>query len=172
LMPPHPARPGQLDIPLVWEAGTSRAKGGGFEGASPQPPPAVGRVGAWRLWLAVLADAGVIVLAVTGVWGVAAVLVGTLGRAQFMLSAAVGLEMATVLALGCLWGWRASPGMLLAGVCFTRPIPFGQTVRLWLYWLASLLVLGLPLVLRHRGVSLAERLAGGTLSLRSLPEDA
>jgi hypothetical protein len=45
-------------------------------------------------------------------------------------------------------------------------------VRLWLCWLVSLLVLGLPLLLRHRGASLAERLAGGTLSFRSLPEDA
>jgi hypothetical protein len=171
-MPLHPPSPGQLDIPLVWEARTGTAKGGGTEDPLPQPPRMAGRVGAWRLWLAVLADAGVVVLAVTGVWGVAAVLNGTLGRAQFMLTAAVGLEMATVLALGCFWGWRASPGMLLAGVCFSRPISFGQTVRLWLCWLVSLLVLGLPLLLRHRGASLAERLAGGTLSFRSLPEDA
>jgi hypothetical protein len=126
-----------------------------------------------RLVLAALADAGVVVLALAGCWGLAAAGVGAgLEPVQLLVTAVVGLEVASVVELGCFWGWRASLGMLLASVCFTRPIPSGRAIRLWLVWLASLLALGLPLVLRSRGEFVAERLAGGTLSFRSSPGDA
>jgi hypothetical protein len=74
--------------------------------------------------------------------------------------------------VGCLWGWRASPGMLLVGIRFSRPIPWLRVCRLWLWWLLSLPLAGIPLLFRRRGESVAERLADGALSLRSLPAGA
>jgi hypothetical protein len=171
-MPQRPSPPGQLDIPLIWESSGEKPGTDGPEGPHPPAPQPPGRAGFWRLWLAVLADGGMVVLAVTGVWGMAAAFGVGLVSAQLVLASGVGLEVATVVALGCLWGWRASPGMLLAGVCFSQPIPFARAWRLWLCWLVSLPVLGVPLLVRRRGEGVAERLAGGTLSFRSLPEDA
>ncbi len=163
---------GQLDIPLVWETEPAAA-GRGAPAPRPEPQgelaPLAGTV---RLWLAVLADAGVAVLALGVFWGVAGLIASGLAPAQFALASAAGMEGASVVALGCLWGWRATPGMLLLGVCFSRPVPFARACRLWLLWLASLLLLGVPLLLRRRGESVAEKLAGGTLSFRSLPEGA
>ncbi len=171
-MPGRPSPPGQLDIPLIWEPRPADPEGGARERSSRPPAGASGRAGGGRLWLAVLADAGVVVLAVAGGWALAAGLAGGLAPLQLVLAALLGLEVASVVALGCFWGWHGSPGMLLAGLCFSRPIPIGRAFALWLAWLGSLLGLGLPLVLRRRGECLAERLAGGTLSYRSSPGDA
>jgi hypothetical protein len=169
---PRTPRSGQLDIPLVWETEPA-ASGRGVPALRPQPQgelaPFAGTV---RLWLAALADAGVVVLALGVFWGVAGLIASGLAPAQFALASAAGLESASVIALGCVWGWRATPGMVLVGVCFSRPIPFAQACRLWLLWLASLLLLGLPLLLRRRGESVAEMLAGGALNSRSFPEGA
>ncbi len=163
---------GQLDIPLVWETELA-AVGRGAPAPRLEPQgelaPLAGTV---RLWLAVLADAGVAVLALGVFWGIAGLIASGLVPAQFALASAVGMEGASVVALGCLWGWRATPGMLLLGVCFSRPVPFARACRLWLLWLASLPLLGLPLLLRRRGETVAEKLAGGTLSFRPLPEGA
>jgi len=171
-MPGRPPPPGQLDIPLIWEPRPEDPEGGGREPPSRPPRRETGGAGSWRLWLAALADAGVVVLAVAGGWALAAGVAGGLAPLQLVLAALLGLEVASVVALGCFWGWHGSPGMLLAGLCFSRPIPIGRAFALWLAWLASLLVLGLPLVLRRRGECLAERLAGGTLSYRPSPEGA
>lgn len=163
---------GQLDIPLVWETEPA-AEGRGVPTRRSEPHGELAPLaGAVRLWLAALADAGVAVLALGVFWGVAGVIASGLAPAQFALASAAGLEGTSVVALGCLWGWRATPGMLLLGVCFSRPIPFARACRLWLFWLASLLLLGLPLLVRRRGESVAEKLAGGGLSFRSLPEGA
>lgn len=163
---------GQLDIPLVWETEPAAADRGA---PAPGPEPKgdlAPLAGAMRLWLAALVDAGVAVVALGTFWAVAGVIVSGLAPAQFALASAAGLEGASVVALGCLWGWRATPGMLLLGVCFSHPIPFARACRLWFFWLASLLALGVPLLVRRRGESVAETLAGGTLILRSLPEGA
>jgi hypothetical protein len=171
-MPHRTVPPGQLDIPLVWEERPDRDEDRRGESQPRPSQPLTPFGGTWRLWLAFLADAALIVLAVTALWGVAVARVGALAPGQIGLASSVGLEVATVVSLGCFWGWRASPGMLLAGLCFARPIAFGRTVRLWLCWLVSLPVLGVPLLLRRRGESVAERLAGGSLSYRSSPADA
>ena len=170
-MPQRTPPPGQLDIPLIWEP---RREDPAAERPGPAHEPArpASRAGAWRLWLALLADAGVLVLVVASIWGLAAALGAGLGPAQLVLAGLAGLEAASVVAVGCLWGWRGSPGMLLAGVCFSRPIPFARASRVWVILIVSLLVLGLPLLLRRRGDSVAERLAGGTLSFRPSPGDA
>jgi hypothetical protein len=113
-----------------------------------------------------------LVLAVAGSWGLAAALGAELNAGQLVGAGLAGLEAASIVAVGCLWGWRASPGMLLARICFSRPIPWGRVCRLWLCWLLSLVVAGVPLLLRQEGESVAERLADGSLSFRSLPEGA
>jgi hypothetical protein len=170
-MAPRTPPPEQLDIPLVWE-GRERQLGRAPDGLSPDAhAPGPGGL-MWRLWLAVLADAGVIVLAVAGTVGGAAALGADLGPGQLALSGFAGLEVASVLALGCLWGWRATPGMLLVRVCFSQPLPWGKVVRLWLSWVLSMPVAGGPLLLRRRGESVAELLASGSLSLRSPGEGA
>jgi hypothetical protein len=107
------------------------------------------------LWVAALVDAGITAVGAAALVALAALLVESIAPGQ--------------LVLGCLWGWRATPGMLVLGVCFSEPIPFGRVCRLWLVWLPSLVLAGIPLVVRRRGESAAERLAGGVLRFRSLP---
>ncbi len=163
--------PGQLDIPLVWETGPGQPA---RDAPAPQPDPAEQPPfhAVLRLWVAVLADAGVVGLAVATFWGLAAALGAVLAPLQFGLAGIVGVAAASVVGLGCLWGWRASPGMLLLGLSFSRPIPFGRVCGTWLLWLLSILVAGLPLLLGRRGACVAERLAGGALSFRSSPGSA
>jgi len=170
-MPPRTPSPGQLDIPLVW--------GGAQEGRpsdqddSTRPPDALTPFGrTWRLWLGALADAGIVALFLAGGVGVAAAMGAELDGAQLVLAGLAGLEAASVAAVGCLWGWRATPGMLLVRICFSRPIPWARVCRLWLFWLLSLPLAAIPLLLRRRGESVAERLADGELSLRSLAAGA
>ena len=164
--------PGQLDIPLVWLKEPVDV----LRSAPAKPPesrPALLRfAGGVRLWVAVLADGGALAVATAVFWGLTGLLASGLNPMQLGLASAAALEAASVVAVGCLWGWRASPGMLLLGVCFSRPIPFGRACRMWICWLLSLLLLGLPLLLRRREESVAERLAGGAVSFRSLPEGA
>lgn len=170
-MPLRTPPPEQLDIPLVWDRREGRQ---GHAGDDPPPgtPTLRPLAGTWRLWLAVLADAGVIVLAVVSGSGVAAALGAEMVPGQLVLAGLAGLELASVVALGCLWGWRGTPGMLLVRICFSAPIPWSRVIRLWLSWVLSMLLGGVPLLLRLRGESVAERLAGGSLSFRSLAEGA
>jgi hypothetical protein len=170
-MPLRTPPPEQLDIPLVWEERERQ------QGRVPDDPKPGGHVlpplaGAWWLWVGVLADTGVVVLAVAAGIGVAAALGAEIGPGQLVLAGLAGLEVATVVALGSLWGWRATPGMLLVRLCFSQPLPWGRVFRLWLCWVLSMLVAGVPLLLRRRGESVAERLAGGSLSFRSPAEGA
>jgi hypothetical protein len=170
-MTPRTPPPEQLDIPLVW--GHARE---GRPADRDDPTHAPGNLtpfgGTWRLWLGALADAGIVALFLVGGWGLAAALGADLDGPQLVLAGLAGLEAASVAAVGCLWGWRATPGMRLVGIHFSRPIPWGRVCRLWLCWLLSLPVAGVPLLVRRRGESVAERLADGALSLRSLPAGA
>jgi len=170
-MPPRTPPPGQLDIPLVWATDPA---GEGREPApaeAPSVPPARG-ASAFRLWAGALADAVLVAVTAAAAVGLAAALADGISPAACALAAVAGLEIVTVVALGCLWGWRGTPGMLVAGVCFARSIPVGRACKVWGVWLLSLPVAGLPLVIRFRGESAAERLAGGSLRFRSLPADA
>jgi hypothetical protein len=170
-MPPRTPPPEQLDIPLVWGRAGESSPPDRTEPA--QTPRALTPLGSlWRLWLSTVADAGVVMLLVAGSWGLAGVLGARLEGGQLVLAGLAGLEAASVVAVGCLWGWRASPGMLLVGIRFSRPIPWLRVCRLWLWWLLSLPLAGIPLLFRRRGESVAERLADGALSLRSLPAGA
>jgi len=74
-MSPRTPPPGQLDIPLVWETEPAA----GTQGAAPAPgtaPAAAAPLpGASRLWLAVLADAGMTAVGAAAFMALAALLV-------------------------------------------------------------------------------------------------
>ncbi len=166
-MPPRTPPPGQLDIPLVWATEPPGEMPEPAPGVEPSPPPE--REGsAFRLWAGGLADAAILAASAAAAVGAAAVLASGVSPAGGALAALAGIEVVTVIALGCLWGWRGTPGMLAAGVCFAHPIPFGRACRLWGLWSLSLALVGLPLALRVRGECGAEWLAGSPLSSRSL----
>ncbi|HVN76370.1 MAG TPA: hypothetical protein VMT19_08645 [Thermoanaerobaculaceae bacterium] len=171
-MAPRNPPPGQLDIPLVWEL---EPPGGPVGPASAEGQPATPpfrAAGTLRLWVAALADAAITLIGVGAAVAAAALLLGGISPLQFALAAVAGVEAVSVAALGCLWGWRATPGMLVLGVCFSRPIPAGRVCRTWGVWLISMPLAGVPLVVRRGGESAAERLAGGALSYRSIPAGA
>ncbi len=171
-MPDRTQPPGQLDIPLVWAADPASEMRGPAPTERPSPAPPSRQASAFRLWGATLADLLITAAAAAVAVGVAAALLGGVSPAGAALAALAGLETTAVIAVGCLWGWRGTPGMLAAGVCFARPIPFGRACTMWGVWLLSLPLAGVPLVVRVRGESAAERLAGGALSSRSLPAGA
>jgi hypothetical protein len=161
---PQPADPRKrLDVPLVWdtkpeaEAGRRAVPGG-------SPPEAGHPRQLLRLWLAVLADVGTIAVALVSAWLVALLVGATLAPGQLALAILTGALIATVVGVGLLWGWRATPGMVLVGLAFTAPLPLGRAAVLWLWWIASLPFAGIPLLLGRGGRCWAERLAGAPLS--------
>lgn len=153
---------GQLDIPLVWETDQAPRVYPEPEAGRPAPAP-VAKPGVMRLWLAVICDLGLVLLAVGGAWVAAALLGAALLPAQLVAVAAAGLLLASVLSTGCLWPWRGTPGMLLLGIAFSQPLPFGRVWRVWLVWVVTLPLLGMPLVISGGGRTVAERLAGAAL---------
>ena len=157
----------QLDVPLVWATEQADQP----DERSKQPP--VQRLaGFTRIWLAALADAGALLSFVGLAWGVAAFAGASLVPLQLLLGGFAGIEAAAALAVGCLWSFRATPGMLLMGIEFAEPLVFRRVVRLWFGWLACLALAGLPLGVGWRGRNVTERLAGARLSSRPSVEAA
>ncbi|HUK13729.1 MAG TPA: hypothetical protein VLW17_10560 [Thermoanaerobaculaceae bacterium] len=171
-MPGRSTPPRQLDIPLVWERGEPPAAPSGPAPRRDDPAAAGARVGLVRLWVASLADLGLLLLAVGSAWTIAAVGGIAWSQAQLALAALAGLEAVSVLDVACVWIWRGSPGMLLLRTCFAEPMPLRRAFRLWAVWLVSLVAVGVPLLVRRRGSCVAERLAGAPLSFRPLPGSA
>ncbi len=161
---PRQRPPEQLDIPLVWEVEESPARPGP-DGIPPAAGPAQ-PCGIGRLALASLADLGVTSLAVGAALAVAAAFGAGLGAGQFLLAAAAGGELATVVAVGCLWGWRATPGLLLVDVRADQPLALARATVLWLAWLATSPVVAVPLLIGRRGRRPVERLAGSAFNCR------
>lgn len=159
-------RPEQLDIPLVWE------KDGGTEGVTEAPaarrtsarPPA--GCGVLRLGMAALADLGFTLVGIAAAGAAALVAGADLGPAQMVAGAVAGVELVSIVAVAVLWGWRATPGMLVLNARFDIALPLGRAAVCWLAWLALLPVAALPLLLGHRGRRPLERLAGGLVSCR------
>lgn len=166
MMPPDRRIPEQLDVPLVWELEPSPALPPRDDDPFPQPPRAM-PAGAGRLLMAVLADAGVLVAFVGCGWATAVACGTELNPLQLVLAGGLGLEVATVVATACLMGWRATPGMLLAGVEVADPLALARATGVWAVWVASLPLLGLPLIVGRRGKRLLERLAAAPAILRS-----
>ncbi len=159
-------RPEQLDIPLVWEQ-----DGGADETAEPRRSPGrparpAAGCGTFRLGAAALADLGFTLAGVAGVGAVALLAGAELVPVQMAGGALVGLELATVVGAAVLWGWRATPGMMVLNARFDTRLPLGRAVACWLAWMAVLPVAALPLLLGRRGRRPVERLAGGSLSCR------
>ena len=156
---------GQLDVPLVWDRVPADGPARPRERVPRPAPPGSG----WsrlRLWVAALADLGVTLLALAGGWGVAAGVGAALVPLQLATAALAGLLAGAVLGVGTLWGWRATPGMALLRLRFAAPLALGRSAPAWLGWLASLLLLGAPLLLGRRGATVAELLGGSELTLR------
>ena len=156
-----------LDVPLVWDRPPS-----GPQAAPPRSrikPPVPGqRWSRGRLWVATLADLGVVLLSLAVTWGVAATLGASLTGPQLAASALAGLLLAAVLGVGTFWGWRASPGMALLRLRFADPLPLVASARVWLGWLLFLPLAGFPLLLGRRGRMIAERLAGSEVVITPL----
>jgi hypothetical protein len=156
----------QLDVPLVWDRTLTDAQPRLPERAPRQSPHAASWSRA-RLWVASLADLGVVLLALAASWGVAAASGTTLAPLQLVVAGLAGILLGAVLGVGALWGWRATPGMALLHLRFAAPLTLAQGQRLWLGWLVSLLLVGVPLLVGRRGRTVAERLGGSELTLRS-----
>ncbi len=145
--------------PLVWEL-EPPPEG---EGQEDDPfPPRAGEpaAGFGRLLVAALGDGGVLGASVAGGWTLALACGAGLAPGQLLMAAAVGLEVATVVGVTSLVGWRGTPGMRLAAVAFHDPIPIPRALALWLGWVVCLPVLGVPMLAGTRGQRLVERLAG------------
>jgi hypothetical protein len=156
-------RDDQLDVPLVWERGSA------VETSVPGraiPSAGARRPGVLRLALVAGVDLGHLLSCIGVAWGVGELCGARLDPLQLTLSAVVGLEVAGVIAWGCLWAWRGTPGMLLSGLCFDDPLPFGRAGSVWLWWSVATCMLGLPLAVRFGGTAVVERLAGSALSSR------
>lgn len=155
----------QLDVPLVWDRTLPEASPRLPE-RSPRPFPRTARWSRARLWVASLADLGGVLLALAASWGVAKGAGATLAPLQLAAAGLAGILLGAVLGVGALWGWRATPGMALLHLRFAVPLTLGQGQRFWLGWLASLLLVGVPLLVGRRGRTVAELLGGSELTLR------
>jgi hypothetical protein len=153
----------QLDVPLVWER-TPSSPPPPVERAPRRPSPAA-QWSRGRLWVASLADLGVVLLVLAACWGVAAGVGASQAPAQLVPTGLAGVLAAAVLGVGTLWGWRATPGMVLLHLRFTGPLTLGQGHKVWLGWVLSLMLAGLPLLVGARGRTGAELLAGSELTL-------
>ena len=84
-----------------------------------------------------------------------------------MIVALVALETASVAAVGMLWVWRGSPGLLLLEIGFAKPLSARNALRVWLFWLCGLPLVALPLLVGGSGRRPLERLGGTVVSFRS-----
>jgi hypothetical protein len=158
--------PEQLDVPLVWEVEPAPPVAPRADDPFPEnrpPPPA----GAGWLLLAAAADAGILASLVGGGWALAALCGAQLKPLQLAAAGLLGGEVATILAVTCLFGWRGTPGMLLATLNFSVPATLPRSFGLWAAWAASLPLLGLPVIVGGRGRRAVERLAGGPVIRRA-----
>jgi hypothetical protein len=162
-----PDPPGHLDVPLVW-GGETRDQGSSSAGVPrPQGDSRSQGIRLWELWIAYLADTGIVLLCIGSTWVLAAVGGAGLNPLQIVLSAIVGVEIAAFVITATVWTWRGSPGMLLANLVFAKPVALSDALALCFIWHLVLPVLGLPLLVRRRGATWAERLAGAAINPRS-----
>ena len=162
-MPQPPRHGDRLDAPLVWERGSGASVAESRRRGIPGPAPGL----RWRLWLATLADLGGALGAAGCVLAAAAGRGASLNPGQLLLGAICSVMLTGAVGTASLWVWRASPGMVLTGVCFASALPLSRALRSWLVWLVCLPLLGVPLLLGRRGSSVAERLVGAQLRPRS-----
>jgi hypothetical protein len=165
--------PGQLEMPLVWELEPTpdgeETTDTAPRGHEHRPEPA----GTLRLILAGLADLGGLMVLFAVAWVVAAI-AGADPRSggQLALVALLAIEAGSVAAIGLLWAWRASPGLLLLDVGFVKPLPASRVLRVWLCWMIGLPVAALPLLVGRAGHRPLERLGEAAISFRSPRGDA
>jgi hypothetical protein len=165
---PERRPPEQLDIPLVWEQNPDEPP----KERDEFPETASRPFRFWQLWLATLADLG-FVLACLLVALLTVIIVGEWsGLATGVFASGLALELAFVIALASLWAWRGTPGMLLMGLAFDQPLPLLRAIRVLFFWASSLFLAGIPLIIKRRGQTLAERLADAPIRPHSSREGA
>jgi hypothetical protein len=163
---PRPRLPEQLDIPLVWDRPESAA---GLTPPGEQPrmtrrgPPPCGHL---TLLGGAVLDLGAVLLALASAWLAAALTGVTMLPGQIAVAALLGVGLASVVAVGCLWGWGGTPGLLLVGVRASSQVALPRALDFWLAWLVTLPLLALPLLIGRRGTRPAERLIGASFNLR------
>jgi hypothetical protein len=121
----------------------------------------------WRLWLGYLADLVIVTFGVGAVWVIVAAWGASPELGGLLGAALAGMLVVGFVEIAWLWGWRGTGGMRLAGVAFVQQLSLRRAAGLWLAWLFSAMLLGLPLLLGGRAGCLAEKLAG--LEVRYLP---
>lgn len=145
-----------LDVELAW---------GPQE--MPAAPAAQRRpVGAVKLWLAFLADAGLVVVCFVAVAALVSWWYSPLGGASVWLVGAYSLAvLASAVELGCLWSLHGSVGMQLAGLRFSQPLTLAQAFRVWLLLVASLPLAAVPALVGAPGARLVEKIGGSAVTV-------
>ena len=162
---PRQRPPEQLDIPLVWDRpeAAPAAPPAGSSRPARRGPAACGHL---TLFGGAVLDLGVLLLALAVAWLAAALTGVTMLPGQIAVAALFGVLVASVVALGCLWGWGGTPGLLLVGVRTSSQVTLPRALDFWLAWLVLLPRFDLPLLIGRRGSRPAERLVGASFSLR------
>ncbi|MFZ5786719.1 MAG: hypothetical protein ACOY3Y_09785 [Acidobacteriota bacterium] len=162
---PRPRPPEQLDIPLVWEHEPLAERAPRPSGATTSRP-AHAPCGFGRMLLAAITDLGALLATLAVPFAVSLVAGVSANPMQAILTAAAGLLAAAAIWVGCLWGWRGTPGQLLLKSCASQPLTLGRAAALWLAWTAALPAFGVPLLIGRSGRRLVERVAGSPFSCR------
>lgn len=162
---PRPRPPEQLDIPLVWEHEPPAERPPRAPDAAPARPTHR-PCGLGRMLLVAVTDLGALLVTLAVPFVISLVVGVSASPLQVGLTASAGLLAAAVIWVGCLWGWRGTPGQLLLKSCANQPLSLGRAGALWLSWTATLPVFGLPLLIGRPGRRLVERLAGSPFSCR------
>jgi len=163
---PRTRLPEQLDIPLVWdrpEGAAGPTPPGDQPGMTRRGPPPCGHL---TLCGGAVLDLGALLLALAVAWLAAALAGVTMLPGQIAVAALFGVELLSAVAVGCLWGWGGTPGLLLVGVRASSQVALPRALDFWLAWLVTLPLLALPLLIGRRGARPAERLIGASFNLR------
>ncbi len=118
------------------------------------------------MFLAAVIDMGALLATLAVPFGVSIVAGASANPLQALPTATAGLLVVAAIWVGCLWGWRGTPGQLLLKTRANQPLTLGRAAALWLLWTATLPALGLPLLIGRPGRRLVERVAGSPFSCR------
>lgn len=133
----------------------------------PAAPAAQRRpAGAVKLWLAFLADAGLVVVCCVSVSALVCWWYSPLRGASWWLVGVFALAvLASAVELACLWCLHGSVGMQLAGLRFSQPLTLAQALRVWLLVVASLPLAAVPALVGAPGARLVERIGGSAVTV-------
>lgn len=136
----------------------------------PAAPAAQRRpVGVVKLWLAFLADAGLVVACFVAVSALVCWWYSPLGGASWWLVGIYSLAvLASTVELACLWCLHGSVGMQVAGLRFSQPLTLAQAFRVWLLVVASLPLAAVPALVGAPGARLVEKIGGSAVTVEDV----